>query len=202
MNSIGKTELDELFGFLLPGIIIVFIFSLIKPGPKTEYKFLLLYYIIASTFYFIFIRPLFEFKDGISLPLWLHSILFYIVTPIIVGVILARVLQTGKVASKTADFFKLQTLSLIEDAWDYTFYKTLNDGRYAIVTLSDGAQIYGYIGQASFVSSSRERSDLLMESVYELDDDEQWNQVEPPRSIYIKGEQITLIELIWSQNDR
>ena len=43
MQSWDIGNLIEVFRFLAPGIIIVFLVNLVRGGPRTEYKFLLLY---------------------------------------------------------------------------------------------------------------------------------------------------------------
>ena len=55
----------------------------------------------------------------------------------------------------------------------------------AIVTYEDGTQIFGYFGQQSLASTDPNRSDLFLERLYDVDDDQQWQEKSPPRSALI-----------------
>ena len=138
-------------------------------------------------------------QNGLKIPTLLHSLGFYLLTPSIIGLCAAHFSQSDR-PFQFLQKLKINAKPTIEDAWDYTFYKTLGSGRYAIITLLNGNEIYGYIGPTSYISSSRERSDMLMESVFILNKNNEWVQSDPPRCIYVKGEQISHIELIWSEN--
>ena len=194
MQSWDIGNLIEVFRFLAPGIIIVFLVNLVRGGPRTEYKFLLLHYVIASIIYLILIHPIFYTSGGVLVPVWLHSILYFLIVPSLAGYVLALLTQTDLLWD-WAEKLRLKAKPLTVDAWDYTFGKMLGEGKYIIVTLKNGAHIYGMLGGASFVSSGTER-DILLERIYELDKNKQWQLVKPVKSLYIKGEQIALIELI------
>ena len=84
----------------------------------------------------------------------------------------------------------------IDTAWDYTFYETLGEGRYCIVTLDEGTKVYGFLGPASFIGSGSGNHDLLLENIYEVTDNV-WSPLIEPRSAYINGEDVLTIELLY-----
>ena len=57
---------------------------------------------------------------------------------------------------------------LTETSWDYIFYNiTQVGGAYLIITLRDYTNIYGFVGDQSFISSNKEGSnDIYIENVF------------------------------------
>lgn len=195
MGLLEKSVLLELFLFLTPGIIVVYLLNLVRIGPRLEYRFLILHYVVAATFFYILFYPVFHFGEGVVLPVWLHSFLFFFVTPSALGLLLAY-------SSKFSLFEKaLQKVEFkanvpIDDAWDYLFGEKLGDGVYVIITLKTDDIIYGYIGPSSLAGNTPGRRDLFVERIFELADNEEWVAVQPNRAIYLKEDQIRFMEIL------
>lgn len=190
-----KTVLLELFLFLTPGIIIVYLLSMVRVGPRLEYRFLLLHYVVAATFFYILFFPIFNFKEGVILPTWLYNVLFYFVSPTILALILCYLCKFS-IDEKLFKVFRIQANVPIDDAWDYMFGKTLGGGVYVVITLKTDEVVYGYIGPSSLAGNTPGRRDIYIERIFELDKNEDWVAVEPFRAIYIKEEQIRFMEII------
>ena len=115
------------------------------------------------------------------------------VQPVILGVLLAVVVQRGwmiSAARKVGDFRPDLEQSW---AWDYKFERTM-DPHYVIVTLADETEIYGLFGDNSYAASSPENRDLYLEEVFE---DEEWRDPEEPAGIWLSGDEIKRIEFLW-----
>lgn len=190
-----KAVILELFLFLTPGILIIYCLGLIRVGPRLEYKFLLLHYIVAATFFYIVFYPIFNFENGFKLPLWLYNLLFYFFSPILVGLGLCYFSKYSLVDK----FWILSNIKAnipIDDAWDYVFGKTLDSGKYVIITLKSDEVIYGFIGPSSFAGNTPNRRDIFIEKIFELDEDNAWVEILPERSIYLKEQEVRFMEFI------
>jgi len=195
MNLLKSLELPELFVFLLPGVVMVYIYQLTVVGTRWEYSRLLLNCLVTATVYSIFAFPIFYIDGGIVLPVYLHNSLKLIVLPILLGVLVAYI-KKWDFLRKCFAILGVKLTHPIDTAWDYTFYETLGNGRYCIVSLKNGTKVYGYLGPASFIGSGRDENDLLLENMYQFSDGS-WIPLEEPRSVYINGSDILTVELLY-----
>ena len=199
MNLFKSLELPELFTFLLPGIIIGYLYQLTVVGNKWEYSRLILNCLVLATVYSVLVTPIFNVKNCIILPSYLHITLYLLLLPTVLGVIGIKI-KEYELLRKTLSLFKVKLTHSIDTAWDYTFYETLGGGRYCIVTLTNGTKIHGFLGPASFIGSGEGNHDLLLENIYNVDD-EDWAVLDEPRSIYISAGYIMTIELLYVLED-
>lgn len=195
-----KSDLVELFTFLVPGIIIVFLLQMVRTGPKLEYRYLLLHYVVAGVFYQLFVSPLFNWEKGIKIWSWAHQISFFLLTPVLLGLVGSVCIKRELLSKFLVRFFKISINPSVDSAWDYTFSKTLGSGRYAILHLENSEPVYGFIGPSSFIGAGNE-GDILIENLFTVDENDQWERHNPPRSLYIKRDCIKSIELLWSESD-
>lgn len=69
-------------------------------------------------------------------------------------------------------------------AYDFAF--TVNEVEsFVIVTYDDGTRVHGYYGENSLAANDAERSDLYLERIYEVQDDGQWFEMAPSRSVLL-----------------
>lgn len=195
MNLLKSLELPELFVFLLPGVVVVYIYQLTVVGARWEYSRLLLNCLITATVYSIFALPIFHIDSGVVLPVYIHNALKLILLPVLLGVLVALI-KKWDFLRKSFEFLGVKLSHPIDTAWDYTFYETLGNGRYCIVSLKNGTKVYGYLGPASFIGSGKSDNDLMLENMYEVTDGD-WTSLEDPRSVYISGGDILTVELLY-----
>ena len=138
--------------------------------------------------------PLFHVRDGVLLPEWLWTLSLDVLLPILLGIGLAFAHQK-RLIYRLADLIGLKLFHHIPCAWDYTF-ENFAPGSFVIVRLKDGTQISGLLGEKSFISSTRDERDLLMEAVWNIDTSGNWTEAIPPRSILLCGGDIRWIEIL------
>ncbi|MDX3810637.1 MAG: DUF6338 family protein, partial [Bosea sp. (in: a-proteobacteria)] len=68
-------------------------------------------------------------------------------------------------------------------------------GSHVLIHLKDGMQIPGQLGVGSFISSSATERDILLSSVWEIDDTGAWKEALPSRSLLICAGDIRWIEI-------
>lgn len=198
VSFLRTNELPELFIFLLPGLIIVLLYRITLVGNKWNYSHLVLYCLFISSLYVLIVAPLFDYKRGVQIPLYLHSLLRLVLLPALVGLI-AVFAKRKKIFDKF--FNALRFTHELDSAWDYTFYQTIGEGRYCIVTISDGTKIHGWLGGSSFIGSGNENHDILLENMYNVNAEGSWVELDEPRSIYISKSDIVTIELFYDLDE-
>ena len=72
---------------------------------------------------------------------------------------------------------------------------------FVIVTYDDYSQIHGYYGTNSLAASDDGPSDLYLEKIFEVMDDNQWQELNPPRSALISLKNVRSIEFIETEED-
>lgn len=199
MNIFKALELPELFTFLLPGIIIGYLYQLTVVGNRWEYSRLILNCLVLATVYSVLIKPIFAVKSGVILPVYLHTALYLMAVPTVFGLIGIK-LKEHDLLRTILGRMNIKLTHPIDTAWDYTFYETLGRGRYCIVTLKEGPKIYGFLGPASFIGSGNGNHDLMLENIYDVENNT-WRPLNEPRSAYINGDDVMLIELLYDLED-
>jgi len=84
----------------------------------------------------------------------------------------------------------------IPSAWDFAFRRARVT--FVVVTLNSGAQVAGLYGEGSFASSAKEKRDILISEVYEVDAAGNWEAANPSKSILLCGGDIQAIEFFRS----
>lgn len=80
----------------------------------------------------------------------------------------------------------------IPTAWDYIFNK--KEECFVTVTLKSGKTVSGNFFCNSFASSETIELDLYIEKIYDVDDNENWNEVPRSLGMYISKDEIETIE--------
>ncbi len=178
---------------VVPGLIILFMRGQFLTGRGGRHADALLSYITFSAVYLMATLPLFRWaaaREGALPNLALAVLVFG--GPAAFGVALG-VNARKNYARRLLRWLGLNPVHPVPAAWDWKFGDT--PGSYVIVTLTDGKCIYGYCGEASFASSDPAERDVYIEKVYELDEDNVW-QDPGPRSMLIKAAEIRFVEFI------
>lgn len=186
-------RIAELVGLLAPGFVLLWASTRVHVGPSQSLQERFIGYAIASAAYYAGISPFFSVSQGVQLPSLLWGLLHYFVVPGFIGYGLAWTSQR-ELQYRFARKLGLNFTHHIPAAWDFTFSR-LKASTFVLVTLADGSQISGLVGEASFASSSRDERDLLLEEVFTVTDIGSWEPSSPSRSILIAGKDIRTVEI-------
>jgi hypothetical protein len=88
--------------------------------------------------------------------------------------------------------FGYRTIHPTPTAWEWYFSQ--QKPCWVLVTLKDGAQVYGFFGEKSFAGDQPEFRDLYLEESFQLLDDGQWAPMEDTGGVLIMADQIATIE--------
>lgn len=109
-------------------------------------------------------------------------------SPIVLGIFSAKLSQTDLLA-KLLRRLGFRTVNYIRSAWDWHFSR--QEPLWAVVTLRDGAVVYGYFGANSFAGD--DPRDIYMEKVFKLEDN-QFRSTAGNCGALIMADQIAAIE--------
>lgn len=181
--------------FLLPGFIITeLIDSIVPPKSFKEVKF-----IFSCIIYSIINLALWIWLDVIIIEKFKSkTVPFYIVlsssnvgTSIITGSIIGLI-KHFELPRKLFGLFKIKMNHPVPTAWDYIFNK--KEECFVTVTLKSGKTVSGNFFCNSFASSEATERDLYIEKIYDVDDNENWNEVPRSLGMYISKDEIETIE--------
>ena len=194
MPSIPEvSNLQLIIAFVLPGFITSHVRSQFLHGRWPPPSEALLVYLTLSALYLAIATPLLGLvakgsPDSVGGLLAWFGLLF--VGPVILGVALG-IGSRASIAHRVARRLGLQTVHPMPSAWDYRF----STGRtgHLLVTLKGGIRFAGYCSDQSFMSSDPLERDLLIEEIYDIDDNNRWI-IQPGKSALIAGGEISTIE--------
>lgn len=83
----------------------------------------------------------------------------------------------------------------VHRAHDFAFTHNRSVGL-VIVTYFDGTVVFGYFGEHSMAASDVERSDIYLERLYDVKDDGQWIELDPPRGALLSLNGVRSIEFL------
>lgn len=181
--------------FLLPGFIITeLIDSIVPPKSFREVKFIfscIIYSIINLALWIWLDIIIFEKLKTNLVPFYIVLSSSNIVTSIITGTIIGLI-KHCELPRKIFRLFKVQMNHPIPTAWDYLFNK--KEECFVTVTLKSGKTVSGNFFCNSFASSETTERDLYIEKIYDVDDNENWNEVPRSLGMYISKDEIETIE--------
>jgi hypothetical protein len=113
-----------------------------------------------------------------------------LLSPVILGFLTGRLYQRDW-PRRVLGRFGFRTFHQIPTGWDYQFSRA--QPYWVVVTLRDGARVFGLFGYRSFASDDPAERDLYIESVY-VPHDGEWLPVKGNAGILIKADQVAAIE--------
>lgn len=116
-----------------------------------------------------------------------------LVLPVLIGAISGHALRT-RWARGVLRVVSLPVVDPIPRAYDHVF--TTRGPGFVILTFRDGCTIHGYYGPASRPGRDPGRSEVYLERLYQVRDDGQWLETDPPRAALISLEGLRAIEFI------
>jgi hypothetical protein len=140
---------------------------------------------------------LFDIVNKIGLPPTSSELYFFLkilLLPSLIGLALGYNLSAGW---KNAFLRRLSlpVIHPVQRAHDFAFGHNREAG-FVIITYHDGTTISGYFGEDSLAATNTDRSDLFLESLYEVDEDGQWSEPIPKRSGLISLQAVRTIEFL------
>lgn len=186
-------DLHQTLTYIVPGLIIVFIRMQFLTGRIPKQSESILSYFTLSAIYLALALPAYDWINANQTDPTLKSMAWFaliFITPAAIGLLLGINAQTG-FTRHIARRIKLNPVHALPSAWDWTFSN--GNQRWVLVTLKDGTRFAGYCGNNSFFSSDPLERDILIEKVYDLDDDDTWLDV-GPKSVLIASSEIQTVE--------
>ncbi len=128
-----------------------------------------------------------------SVPDRVFLFLEVLILPAILGVVFGTNLKRGW----NIAFLRRLSMPVVHPtrrAYDYAFND--RDPCFLILYFKDGGSVYGYFGLQSLAASDTGRSDLYLETLYDVAEDGQWTESNPTRSALISIDDIRSIEFV------
>lgn len=116
-----------------------------------------------------------------------------LVLPGFLGWFLGTFLRKGW-GGRIARVLSFPLLDPIPRAYDHVFAS--RGTGFVILTFQSGTVIYGYYGPNSRAGRDPERSEMYVERLYSVDDDGNWNELDPPRAALIALDGLRAIEFL------
>lgn len=189
-------QLSLVLGYIVPGLIILYVRAQFLTGRIGPHKDALLSYFTLSVVYLTVMNAAVLLVTGrpdplpTQTPYWLP---IYLAGALVFG-ILAGLNSSLGAMRRLLSLCGLHIPHALDSAWDWRFSRF--PPRLMIVTLKDGSRIYGWCGEDSFIGSDPQNRDLYLEQVYEVDEGDNWTIKTPGKGIYIAGGEVRTIELI------
>lgn len=198
------SNIASMVTLLTPGLVAVYVRALFPtertPVP-THSEAILRYFVISAVYYTLVflvvdVDAISSRDSGLSGQLvWLVVIFL---GPALLGILWgmeARKQFLGRLVGKIGAS-GMDTEQAATTAWDWKFRNT-EDG-HVLVTLKDGSQYAGLLGDRSFVSSDPDERDIYLEKVYDVNAENVWIDC-GPRSVLIVANEIKSIEFLPEQ---
>ena len=184
--------------YLLAGFVFIYIRSFFAPGQKPMLAEVFAEAIIWSLINQVVYGMISAYSSVDLLSKHLSLFLEVIVLPAVLGFLMGKLLFS-RWFSSVCDKLSIPFVHPIQKAYFFAF--TQPEVGYIIVTYNSGEQVYGYFGKKSLAASDQDGSDLYIEDIYVLAEDETWEPAVPPRSAWIRLSDVRSIEFIHSTNE-
>jgi hypothetical protein len=190
-------QLSLVLGYVVPGLIILYIRAQFLTGRIGPHKDALLSYFALSVIYLTVMNATVLLATGnpdplpAQTPYWLP---IFLAGAVVFG-ILAGLNSSLGATQRLLQFCGLHLPYALESAWDWRFSRL--PPSLMIITLKDGSRIYAWCGARSFIGGSDPSGrDLYLEQVYDVDEQGNWTMKTPGKGIYIAGGELRTIELV------
>ncbi|HVC61118.1 MAG TPA: DUF6338 family protein [Acetobacteraceae bacterium] len=189
-------QLSVILGYIVPGLIILYVRAQFLTGRIGPHKDALLSYFTLSIIYLAIMNAGVSLITGSDAPLYEQT--RYWLPLLLIGAIVFGIL-IGLNASLGVTRWLLRRCGLhlphvLDSAWDWKF---LNFPESLVtLTLKDGSRIYGWCGKGSFIGSNPKDRDMYLVQVYDVDEDGNWAMKTPGKGVYIAAGEVRVIEFI------
>lgn len=189
-------QLSLILGYLVPGLIIIYVRAQFLTGRLLPHKDAILSYFTLSVIYLAIVQAITSLITGSWSPLFQQTPYWL---PIMLGGSAVFGVLIGLNASYGSTRWLLAKLGVyvphaITTAWDWRFSRFTEC--LVTITLKDGSRVYGWCGAGSFIGSDPQNRDLYIAQVYDVDDNGTWTLKTLGKGIYIAAGEVRLIEFI------
>jgi len=161
-------------GFLVPGLIVLFIRAQFLTGTTPPHAQSMLSYLTISVIYYAFVLPIIDFVLSFREQSYLQFIAWFsliFVGPVFFGLLLGVNIQK-QIFRRILQSIGLNPVHVMPTAWDWKFGGMKE--QWVLVTLKDDACIAGFCGAGSFISSDPDERDIYIELIYDIGEDNNW----------------------------
>ena len=185
-------------GFLVPGLIALFVRSQFVTGRSPPHAAALLSYLTVSVVYYALALPFVGFVLSIQKPGYEKALAWFalaFVGPAVLGMLLGINIQKD-LFRRVLQRCGLNPVHVMPTAWDWKFGGMKE--QWVLVTLKDGTRFAGFCGQDSFMSSDPTERDIYIQQIYDLDDNNNWSSP-GDKGVFIAPGEIRTVEF-WPYN--
>ena len=171
-------SLDNVYlilGFLVPGLIVLFVRAQFMTGRKPPHTAELLSYLTVSVIYYAFALPFVDLVRSIHESGYVKTLSWFaliFIGPAALGLLLGINVQKN-LFRRMLQWFRLNPVHGIPTAWDWKFGGMTN--QWVLVTLKNGSRIAGFCGQESFMSTDPSERDIYIQWIYDISDENKWS---------------------------
>ena len=189
-------QLWLILGYIVPGLIILYVRAQFLTGRIGPHKDALLSYFTLSMIYLAIVNATVSVITGSDAPLYEQT--RYWLPALLIGAVVFGV-RIGLNASLGITRWLLRHCGLhlphvLESAWDWKFLNFPES--LMTLTLRDGSRISGWCGAGSFIGSDPKDRDIYLVQVYDVDEAGNWAIRTPGKGVYIAGGEVRIIEFI------
>ena len=168
-------DLYFILGFLVPGLIVLFVRSQFVTGRRPSHSAELLSYLTVSVIYYALALPFVDFVLSIHAPDYCKVLAWFtliFIGPAALGLILGINAQKS-LFRRVLQICRLNPVHVMPTAWDWKFGGMTD--QWVLVTLKDGTRFAGFCGSDSFMSSDPAERDIYIQWIYDIDDKNRWS---------------------------
>ena len=197
------TSFENLYlilGFLVPGLVVLFVRSQFVTGRRPAHEAALLSYLTISVIYYALALPFVDFVLSIQEPSYFKVLAWFtliFVGPTALGLLLGINIQKD-VLRGCLQWCGLNPVHVMPTAWDWKFGGMTT--QWVLVTLKDGTRFAGFCGPESFMSSDPSERDIYIQRIYDIDEQDKWSSRGEKGVLIVAGE-IQTIEF-WPANSK
>ncbi len=180
-------------GFIVPGLIVLFVRAQFVTGWGSSQSTALLSYFTVSVIYWALILPFVDLEQPVDVFGVRAALMWFalvIVGPAILGLILGIDTEKG-LLRHLLQRCGLNPVHAMPTAWDWKFTGMVD--QWVLVTLKDGDSFAGFCGDRSFMSSDPGERDIYIQWLYDVDDAGNWSR-SSEKGILITAGEIRSIE--------
>ena len=188
-------SLDNLYlivGFLVPGLVVLFVRSQFVTGRSPSHSAALLSYLTVSVIYYALALPLVDFVLSIHKLDYDKALAWFtliLAGPAALGLLLGINIQKN-LFRRVLQRCRLNPVHVMPTAWDWKFGGMTSE--WVLVTLKDGTRFGGFCGPGSFISSDPTERDIYIERIYDINDETNWSPRE--NGVLIAAGEVQTIE--------
>ena len=189
-----------ILGFIVPGLIVLFVRSQFVTGRIPSHSATLLNYLTVSVIYYALALPFVDIVMSIHEPGYPKALAWFTLVfagPALLGLLLGVNVQKN-LFRRFLQWCRLNPVHVMPTAWDWKFSGMTY--QWVLVTLKDGTRFAGFCGPESFMSSDPTERDIYIQWIYDIDDENKWS----PRGengVLIAAGEVQTIEF-WPYNSQ